>query len=626
MLIGIDKIPKNILIARLLAAARNRPAMDVCALDEEPGGEGATVHGKPQCFCVDCWDALCDECGKAHTRNKLSRKHTIRNINSITDDDMRSHAEKEIQQCPHHKREKLSLYCRQCDEVMCTVCYVAAHQSHNCTDLKQADQQVKADIAIARSAGAEVRAGLEDVLKANEQVKQCIHSQVEQQRSESHQLTEPALRDVRESSERLLHQLSECANVIEQRLTNEEKKGKCPLLVTDFACKEVLERLDLCDLNCDGLLDSKITAVERCVLAKKVTAKYGKLTKEGQTYVVLKPDVNELHLAPLDEMQPYCDFRKMWSKLKTVVCHPEDIGTIIGQLQEEHVMYLHELQLHRQMWQRWNAEKQEQQRHWQQEADNQQQQWQQEQARQVAEWEEMKTQLLQQHELCIAERERREQELQEERQQLAEQREQEREEEQQNWAKEKDDMLEHWSGQVDELKAAFEEVRQQEEEAWQRRKEEHEQSVQQWLEDKKMHAEWWEKEKFQFQQLQEVQRMNAEKVRIQQQQQQFQLWQQEKQQLVQMLQQQQMLTQQEKQRYEQQLQHQNQLWEQERQYQRQLWQEWQDDRQLLKRLQQQQQWQEERYHMQSEWQHERDQLTRREKQNINEKLRQNNRP
>lgn len=542
------------------------------------------MHGKPQHICVDCWDALCDECSRAHTRNKLSRKHTIRDINTITDDDIRSHVEQEIQQCPHHKREKLSLYCHQCDEVMCTVCYVAAHKSHDCTDLKQADQHVKNAIASVKSAGAEVRAGLEDVLKANEQVKQRIHSQVEQQRSESHQLTEPALRDVRESSERLLRQFNEYASVIEQQLTEKENSGKRPLFIIDGGCKEVLKRLNLCDLNCDGLLDSKMTAVERCVFAKKVTANYEKLTKEGNIFVAVKPDVNAVQLVPLDEMQPYCDFRKMWSKLKTVVSHLEDIGTIIGQLQEEHVMYLHELQLHRQMWQRWDAEKQEQQKHWQQEADDQQKQWQQEKARLVAEWEEMKTQLLQQHELWITERERREQELHEERQQLAEQREQEREKAQQNWAKEKEDMLEHWRGQVDELQASFEEVRKQEEEAWQRRKEEHEKSVQQWLEDKK-------------------------------------LWQVEKQQLLQ--EQQQMLTQQEKQRYEQQLQHQ--LWEQERQYQRQLWQEWQDDRQQMKRLQLQQQWQEERHHMQSEWQHERDRLTQLEKQNIIERLRQNKR-
>lgn len=57
--------------------------MGECAMAGD-GGE----HGRVECVCVDCWEALCDSCSRVHRKTTLTRNHSVRLVADLTQMDI----------------------------------------------------------------------------------------------------------------------------------------------------------------------------------------------------------------------------------------------------------------------------------------------------------------------------------------------------------------------------------------------------------------------------------------------------------------------------------------------------------------------------------------------------------
>ncbi|KAM4600657.1 uncharacterized protein trim33l isoform 1-T1 [Polymixia lowei] len=81
---------------------------------------GVEVSG----WCVECVDALCEQCVLAHRRVKMTRCHTIKTQPSLGQPSSGG------RYCPIHTSELLQLYCFTCYRMTCRDCQLMDHQNH----------------------------------------------------------------------------------------------------------------------------------------------------------------------------------------------------------------------------------------------------------------------------------------------------------------------------------------------------------------------------------------------------------------------------------------------------------------------------------------------------------------
>ncbi|XP_032225248.2 tripartite motif-containing protein 45 [Nematostella vectensis] len=75
--------------------------------------------------CDDCCEFMCEFCITCHRRLLRTKQHKIKGIKEVKGTlSCKSHY------CPHHRVEKLTLFCDTCDELICRDCVIKAHQTH----------------------------------------------------------------------------------------------------------------------------------------------------------------------------------------------------------------------------------------------------------------------------------------------------------------------------------------------------------------------------------------------------------------------------------------------------------------------------------------------------------------
>ncbi|KAM4579686.1 uncharacterized protein trim33l isoform 2-T2 [Odontesthes bonariensis] len=78
-----------------------------------------------RCWCLDCNEALCDECVSAHRRVTLTRSHRL--LNQLPEEHSWISPTKF---CRLHPFEPLQLFCFTCRQLTCRDCQLVAHMNH----------------------------------------------------------------------------------------------------------------------------------------------------------------------------------------------------------------------------------------------------------------------------------------------------------------------------------------------------------------------------------------------------------------------------------------------------------------------------------------------------------------
>ena len=164
---GVQNVPKNFVVEQIISSL---PSISKCALNEE-----GNDHEKVEYFCVTCWEPLCNTCGLGHTKySKQMLTHKVKRMVDINEGDIRSHLRQKSSTCLQHKNQELVLFCKRCNEICCTVCYAVSHASHECIDLKQAEDnyedEMKKSLSRLRKTAADVENKLLENNKLVEQV------------------------------------------------------------------------------------------------------------------------------------------------------------------------------------------------------------------------------------------------------------------------------------------------------------------------------------------------------------------------------------------------------------------------------------------------------------------------
>jgi uncharacterized protein YeaO (DUF488 family) len=151
---GLAGLPKNFFVGKLLEVRKLASALslketlcDVCSDDPQLSKE-FKEKATAATYCIECQRNLCEVCLKQHDKFRYQVPHKLvklKNREQVTDLMQKF---PEIT-CDKHPGEIIKVYCFECKIPTCMMCYIASHNGHKCSDVKQvADEmsrQMKTD-------------------------------------------------------------------------------------------------------------------------------------------------------------------------------------------------------------------------------------------------------------------------------------------------------------------------------------------------------------------------------------------------------------------------------------------------------------------------------------------------
>jgi len=138
---GTAALPKNDFVEKLLDAKKLSTTLsqgdvvcDVCCDDKESSGE--KVKKKAKVYCAKCRQPMCEQCCGHHQKFQLSGVHKLIELNSDINANELLHKFPE-NMCDKHTDKCIEIYCFDCEEAVCLMCYIESHNSHKCSDIKK---------------------------------------------------------------------------------------------------------------------------------------------------------------------------------------------------------------------------------------------------------------------------------------------------------------------------------------------------------------------------------------------------------------------------------------------------------------------------------------------------------
>lgn len=110
-----------------------------CGFCENEAGAEERSETRTRLRCTDCRRDLCDDCGRGH--RKHCRDHVIIDLDDV--DFRRRSVSRSVPRCRKHPEEKLKMFCGDCLEALCVVCYAEKHQTHTWKDISTASNDLQ---------------------------------------------------------------------------------------------------------------------------------------------------------------------------------------------------------------------------------------------------------------------------------------------------------------------------------------------------------------------------------------------------------------------------------------------------------------------------------------------------
>ncbi|XP_063419073.1 tripartite motif-containing protein 2-like isoform X3 [Mytilus trossulus] len=122
---GVKKLPDNFLVSGLSeVVGRQKPSKfpfcDICKLVHHK-------HREATSKCLDCNKLLCKSCVELHKDTKVTKGHSIFDVE----------IEKDIE-CKEHSEEVVRFYCEPCETCICVLCTFNEHKDHEITQFSEA--------------------------------------------------------------------------------------------------------------------------------------------------------------------------------------------------------------------------------------------------------------------------------------------------------------------------------------------------------------------------------------------------------------------------------------------------------------------------------------------------------
>jgi hypothetical protein len=235
----------------------------VCSNDSFPEKNG-NKHGIVEYFCLDCWKALCVECCRVHFKTKVTEQHKVRPVASIDEDDINNRRRYLLSHCSLHTNEKLVLFCRQCQDVICLSCFVGDHTAHDCVELETFDKVIAQEL---RKEQKEILQHEVNVSKQMQSVESKINA-VDNNKSEKlfeiQEHVAKLLSKAREAYMKIIAKINDVEEEAKKNVLEEVAKHKKRLSLSKATCETKMNKLHQINSAFDIILNPSMPVVEQC--------------------------------------------------------------------------------------------------------------------------------------------------------------------------------------------------------------------------------------------------------------------------------------------------------------------------------------------------------------------------
>jgi len=95
--------------------------------NEDRGNEGDIPAATM--YCIDCSESLCEKCSRPHKRMSMKGgAHRVRPLGAELEQEL---IQLRGSSCDKHKDEQVKLYCYDCNENICVLCFAVKHRNHS---------------------------------------------------------------------------------------------------------------------------------------------------------------------------------------------------------------------------------------------------------------------------------------------------------------------------------------------------------------------------------------------------------------------------------------------------------------------------------------------------------------
>lgn len=143
---GLSGLQKNFFIEKLAGMKkmvsssmyRNVPC-DGCLAEEVSDAPNAEV------YCEDCCQNLCSSCLKQHMKFKVTKNHTVINVNLTKKEDLSKSFSNNF--CGKHQNQELAIFCFDCRLVLCRLCFRESHSLHRGSSITSEADTLRQEIS-----------------------------------------------------------------------------------------------------------------------------------------------------------------------------------------------------------------------------------------------------------------------------------------------------------------------------------------------------------------------------------------------------------------------------------------------------------------------------------------------
>jgi len=92
-------------------------------------------------YCVDCGEYLCERCSRPHTRATMKGgAHQVRPLGAELEQEL---LWARGSYCDKHKEKQVELYCHDCTENICVLCFAVKHRQHQTVEVQEMAETLK---------------------------------------------------------------------------------------------------------------------------------------------------------------------------------------------------------------------------------------------------------------------------------------------------------------------------------------------------------------------------------------------------------------------------------------------------------------------------------------------------
>ena len=106
---------------------------EVC-LEMEGSGEDSDECPSATMYCIDCSQKLCEQCSRPHMKMK-GGPHQVRTLTADLEQEL---IQLRPSYCDKHKDKPVELYCHDCNENICVLCFAVKHTQHKTVEIPEA--------------------------------------------------------------------------------------------------------------------------------------------------------------------------------------------------------------------------------------------------------------------------------------------------------------------------------------------------------------------------------------------------------------------------------------------------------------------------------------------------------